>query len=671
MAGLVLKAFGGYSPRIAPHLLQDNEATKAVNTKLYSGSLDSWYKPGELTPRVLVDENTRSIYRVRKTNGDDLWFAWNTDVNVAKGPLFDTQSFRIYYTGDGGPKKTNEALAGSPSGSAPEDYLSLGVPEPSAPSVARVGTGTNNAETRIYAVTHISTFGDIKEESAPSQASGEVTLYTGDSVTVTLSSSSGTYSQTDETVTITETAHGLTTGMRVYLDFTSGTAVDGWYDVTVVDVDTYTVTQPTDSTSGNVIALVKAPAGRYNITHLRIYRSVTGSASTQFQFVDEVALGTLTYSDTKSSAQLGEVLKTSTWTLPPENLKGLVEMPNGILAGFINNEVHFSEPYYPHAWPVEYTVSVDQEIVGLGAFGQSVVVMTKGNPYIISGVASANMSSEKIAIIEPCISARSIVSDSLGVTYASPNGLIEIGPGGPNLITQNVLLREQFIKLSPSTSIGVSTQGRYFMFYESAVDDIVNGCLVFDRRIPATPLSQVSLDASTAWVDQEDAQLYIVERGEIYLWEGDVVNALPYEWISKDFILPEPVNFGALEVYADFGSISTAELLQQQQDQIAAENQQTFNVSTTLKGEFNEHRLNQFELNGSILESIPQTVEDRFVLVIVYADGEEKQRITLTERGAKRLIAGYKSDTYRIAASGNIPLRHIKIAETVRELKAL
>ena len=606
MAGLVLKAFGGYSPRVAPHLLQDNEATKAVNTKLYSGSLESWNKPGQLTPRVYVNPNTRSIFRVKKTNGDNLWFAWNLDVSVVKGPLFDTQSFRIYYTGDGVPKKTNETLGGSTSGVDPADWLNIGVPAPAAPTVVRVGSGDTSPETRVYAVTNISTFGSIKEESAPSPASGEVTVYTGDSVTVTLP------------------------------------------------------TGPT-STSTN----------RYNVTHRRIYRSVTGSNSTQLQFVAEVAANASTYSDTLTSAQLGEVLKTTTWNTPPDNLKGLVEMPNGILAGFVNNEVYFSEPYYPHAWPTEYSVSVDQEIVGLGVFGQSVVVLTKGNPYIISGVASASMSAEKIAIIEPCLSIRSIASDSMGVTYASPNGLVEIGPGGPNLITQNVMLREQFIKLSPLSAIGVSTQGRYFMFYQSADDDIENGCLVFDRRIAATPLSQLSFIASSAWVDKEDANLYVVEDGEIYLWEGDAFNSLPYEWISKDFILPEPVNFGAIEVYADFGTIVDADLLQQQQSQIVAANQAIFAGATTLNGEFNEATLNTYEFNGSILGSIPQQVEDRFVLVIVYADGVEKQRITLTGRGAKRLIAGYKSDTYRFAASGNIPLRHIKVAETVRELKSL
>lgn len=62
----------------------------------------------------------------------------------------------------------------------------------------------------------------------------------------------GTYSQTGTTVTVTITAHGYITGNSAFLDFTSGTAVDGAYTVTVTDANTFTVTQASRTTSGNV-----------------------------------------------------------------------------------------------------------------------------------------------------------------------------------------------------------------------------------------------------------------------------------------------------------------------------------------------------------------------------------------------------------------------------------
>ena len=63
----------------------------------------------------------------------------------------------------------------------------------------------------------------------------------------------GTYNVPGSTTcTVTIAAHGLTSGDRVYLDFTSGTATDDTYAVTVLTANTFTVTVTSATTSGNV-----------------------------------------------------------------------------------------------------------------------------------------------------------------------------------------------------------------------------------------------------------------------------------------------------------------------------------------------------------------------------------------------------------------------------------
>ena len=65
---------------------------------------------------------------------------------------------------------------------------------------------------------------------------------------------SGTYNvpgSTTCTVTTT-TAHGLTTGDRVWLDFTSGSSTDNAYTVTVTTTTAFTVTVTSATTNGNV-----------------------------------------------------------------------------------------------------------------------------------------------------------------------------------------------------------------------------------------------------------------------------------------------------------------------------------------------------------------------------------------------------------------------------------
>jgi len=71
---------------------------------------------------------------------------------------------------------------------------------------------------------------------------------------------SGTYNipgSTTCTVT-TSTVHGLTTGDRVWLNFTSGTAVDNVYTVTVTTTTAFTVTTASLTTSGNVTVYAQA-----------------------------------------------------------------------------------------------------------------------------------------------------------------------------------------------------------------------------------------------------------------------------------------------------------------------------------------------------------------------------------------------------------------------------
>jgi hypothetical protein len=68
---------------------------------------------------------------------------------------------------------------------------------------------------------------------------------------------SGTYARTSPSATITVTIanHGFVTGQRVFLDFTSGTARDGTYEITKTGDNTFTcVDAPTTTTSGNVTA---------------------------------------------------------------------------------------------------------------------------------------------------------------------------------------------------------------------------------------------------------------------------------------------------------------------------------------------------------------------------------------------------------------------------------
>ena len=70
---------------------------------------------------------------------------------------------------------------------------------------------------------------------------------------------SGTYSISTTTVTVTVAGgHGLASGARVFLDYTSGNGTDNIYAITVTGSTTFTATVPSSSGTGNVSVYAQA-----------------------------------------------------------------------------------------------------------------------------------------------------------------------------------------------------------------------------------------------------------------------------------------------------------------------------------------------------------------------------------------------------------------------------
>lgn len=411
-----------------------------------------------------------------------------------------------------------------------------------------------------------------------------------------------------------------------------------------------------------------APAGKYNITKKRIYRTVTGSSSTVYLKVADVAIGTASYTDTIAASGLGGVLPSATWAPPPADLQGIVAMANGILAGFRGNEIYFCEPFTPHAWPPEYALTVEFPVVGISALGESLVVATKGNPYMVSGSTPAAMSQSKLPLYEPCISKRSIASDEGGALYASPNGIVKIAPGFAGIATRPLLTRAEWQLYKPATMLGVVLDGRYYLFCENG-EISFKGALILDRNETASPLTTTSLTTTAVHIEPTTANLFVADDGFVREWEGDTNSYLPYEWRSKRFILPRPANFGAVQVEADFGNIGLSEALAALRAQIIASNQAIFASTSDLQScvGLNGPIASNF-VTGSVLSLVPEEGDGRYITLTVFADSKQVASIPIRNTRAVRLPSGYKGTNYEFQLDGNVPIRVVKIAETAKEL---
>ena len=238
--------FKGTLPRVSPELLPGTAAQTAVGVKLYSGDLIPTPVPvvAAAAGRTGV---LRTLYALRDPVTDALeWLTWANDVNIATPAADELDEQRFYYTGDGKPKVSTYALATA--GAVPfpvaGGYYDLGLPLPTA-TPAAVPT----------------TFTPATSASVARDGGGNVTLVTGtahnlkDGALATVSGfayRTGTYSRTLAVITVTITGHGLVTGTRIFIEFTTGTATTNSYVVTVTGVDTFTLLDTVSgTTSGN------------------------------------------------------------------------------------------------------------------------------------------------------------------------------------------------------------------------------------------------------------------------------------------------------------------------------------------------------------------------------------------------------------------------------------
>jgi hypothetical protein len=411
------------------------------------------------------------------------------------------------------------------------------------------------------------------------------------------------------------------------------------------------------------VAGFTAPPAGYNITHRRIYRSVAGETTDVYQFVAEIPLASTNYGDNLTSAQLGEALGTIGWAEPPATLQGLVAHPGGFLAGFVGNTVYFSHPFYPHAWPSAYGLSVAFPIIGLSVFGSSIAVMTEKNPYVITGSAPGALSAERLPMEEPCLSKLTIAGDQSGVVYASPNGMIGIGAGFVGNMTRDLFTRDEWKAISPSLMRGVVYGSQYFGIFPA----LANGKAIVLNRGDKPAYSRLDLNATAVHIDAREGNLYYGDAadGMIYQADADEVDRLNFVWRSKRVVFPKESSFSIVRVDADFSQLQDDDIYNVRVAAIAAANAIAW--GQPLKGALNETVLNYFDINGSTLQNQPTTAAARSLQLLVYGDEVLQATLDISSLGPLRLPA-FRSRSFEFELAGNIDVRSIQFATTVAEL---
>jgi len=481
--------FSGIAPAVSPRLLADQFAQVAENVDFESGRLTP--TTNDVDVFTLQSGLRRSIYFYRDTN----WLEWNQDgVKAVPGPIPGDTLARLYFTGDDYPRYGTVSTIVAGTSGYPANSYRLGVPAPAnAPSVSKSGTPDEDQtpDDVSYVYTFVTAFG---EEGPPSPA----------------------------TVPIERT-----------------------------DTESVTITMP----AGDL------PSGNYNFGNgslKRIYRSNTGSTNTTFQFVAQVSLATQTYVDTTPSAGLGEVLPSETWIGPPNDntslypdgpMKGLIAVANGVFAGFTGKRLCLSEPFLPHAWPIDYRITLEEDIVAIGAVANGIVALTNGQPYFVTGTDPSAMTAIRVDLPQACVNVNSVVDMGSYLLYAGPDGLCAVASGEGRVVTEGLISSSQWgSQFNPTGFRAFRHENTYVAFWTDAG---VHKGFVYDPRAEEAALSTLTTEGEVrgGYMNPKDGELYLIVANKIRKYRGSTTKRT-LTWKSKQLVLPKPTSMSWVSVYA-------------------------------------------------------------------------------------------------------------------------
>ncbi len=579
MALLRLIGFSGEVPRLQPRMLPDTGAQTALNVRLQDGSLTPMRYSRVV--RRFAEAASGTLQTIYQHQGQ--WLAWTKDVDAAQGPVAQD---RLYYTGDGAPKMRVDNVV-----------YDLAVPRPTAALVgAPTGTQTSSdLQTRLYAYTFVTAFG---EESEPSDPSNEIEWRPGQNVS---------------------------------------------------------------------LAGFQAAPPKRNITKQRIYRSQTSATgASTFYLIEERDVATDVYLDQHDVSDFAEALPSTDWNAPPDDLQGLISLPNGMMAAFSGKSLYFCEPWYPHAWPEKYVLTTDYPIVALGAFGTSIAVLTTGNPYVVGGVAPEQMAQEKLELNLPCVNAKGVVDLGYSIAYPSNTGLVAISSNGAQIVSQGLITAENWRRMNPTTFVAAQKDGRYFASYEYLDDENVGrkGSFLFDMSGSTPFIIRTTEFANAVFYDIPSSILYMLKDTEVHEFDATGQQRMEMVWRSKQFLM-QPLQESLACLYAQSVKVRTdAQMKAIAATRAAAIAENATKLADPLGGEIAGVAFGVYAINGDGLAVIPQ---EELATIKLFCDGE-LVATTLGLNAIKRLPAGYRGQVIEVEISGTAEIAEVRLATSIEEL---
>ena len=471
--------FLGSFPRIHNTKLKDTAAETAINVDVTSGALRPFYNMIFEQQLNNPGAEIKSIHFYKFSNTEG-FFQFPDFVDIAYSPIADDQYRRVYWSGDSRdnghllysytPQLTNGVNYN------PATWYRVGIPAPTQAIIL-------NSQSNEY----------TEEELAELSDEARVYVYTY-------------VSETGE-----ESAPSPSSAL-IYAP----------HDKSMINLD-------------NLVTDPNASQGRV-LKYKRIYRSLTDSSgNADLYFIGQIAISTNTYTDSLDGSEVNttDPLPTVSWDVPRQNMKGLNVTAKGVNYAFSDKIACFSEPYYPYAWPRDYEITLQHDIVAMGHYENYIICATTGTPYLISGIDPSSTTIDELPLNEPCISKRSMVSMATCVCYASPNGIVIAYGSTAKLVSDSFFDKDTWTALNPSSIHAVEHRGKYLFFYDNGVK---KGAYLFDPLQVDFGLVELDIWFKSATRHHQTEQLFFLDDSDkVYFFDDTAVNKKPYTWKSKLF----------------------------------------------------------------------------------------------------------------------------------------
>lgn len=601
---ITFDVFTGEFPRNIPSMLPPGGAQYAQDCDFLSGDLRGVRERAGV-PGIPV-AGVKSLFVYDSLVGS--WYSWNRDVDAVMSPVVNDTYSRFYWT-DGTGVYVSRGDIGSGGEPSSTNTYRVGVPQPAAAPVIQSNLLTFPGATSVSFRVANEYVDGTQDQIAPRSATNTATTATSKTwVCSTPSTPTSTSTTSSVTTTTPGNAAGTTTQTtstvtRVFanqivlfdilkVDGTTVTAIlrpdaskstwpsdfgtfggnivtvggtitiKVWASVGSTDsrayvytyVNAYSEEGPPSEASlietqqdGVVVLRYAAPPATHApIGRLRLYRTATGQ-STSFLFVGEYAVdSSYTITDNVPGADLGEPLSTLGYFPPESGLKGLCALPNGILAAFKNNEVHFCVPYLPYAWKTGTILTFPNRVVGICPTEGGLYVTTTAHPYLVAGVDPESMVAQKIPAVQAGVSKGSICNMGPYVVWASHDGLVmarglDASMDASFRFFTREVWRERYASKLSLMRINAHDGNLVVWFTDGTPGFLVR----FEEE--NSSLTRLTDPIYAAFVHPTADALYVASTSAVFQFKGSPTTK-PFVWWSKDFILPKPGNFGAIQL---------------------------------------------------------------------------------------------------------------------------